>query len=251
MQRVRGTRNVRPVPARFVNRGPKRRTTVLVFWLERPGRVVFTVLDASAGCRTVGSFAYRGRAGVNRVRYRGRVNGKALPPGRYTLVPRVYRAGSVMQLERVTIQILRPGAKVPLWRRTALVQGACRGNRLAGVWDTAWVGARTAGSMSAFARGGSPTQDGATLVGADARSGDVKGAKATNPPGEGAAEEPLPIENNPDEDEGEGIAIPMPFSDGSDGPPPLVAAAVLTGLGLAIMMLIVLLVRYVRGSWNP
>jgi hypothetical protein len=243
---VRGTKNVRPVPARFENRGPNRRSTVLVFWLDRPARVVFTVLDVSAGCRAVGSFAYRGRAGVNRVRYRGRVDGKPLPAGRYTLVPRVYRGSRVTQLERVTIQILRPGAKVPLWRRTALVTADCRGNRLAGVYDSAGFGSRFAGSTSAFAGGGS-SQDDAATAGGTGRRGGVKGAAATNPPNEHGP----PIEQDPGDDVGEGLALPSPFSNGGDGPPPLVAAAVLSGLGLAIMMLIVLLVRYVRGSWNP
>jgi hypothetical protein len=252
-ERVRGTKNVRPIPARFANRGPKRRATVLVFWLERPGRVVFTVLDASNGCRALGSFAYRGRAGVNRVRYRGRVDGQPLAPGRYTLVPRVYRGGSVTQLERVTIQILRPAANVPLWRRTALVPGECRGNRLAGVWDSAAFGSRSAGSTSSFARNAPPSQadDDAAAAGAEETSAGVKGEIATNPSDENADDESAPPETDPGEDVGNGLAIPTPFSDGGDGPPPLVAGAVLTGLGLAIMMLIVLLVRYVRGSWNP
>lgn len=246
-ERVRGTRNLRPVPARFANRGPNRRSTVLVFWLARPGRVVFTVLDASNGCRVLGSFAYRGHAGVNRVRYRGRLNGKPLGPGRYTLVPRVYRVGSVTQLERVTIQVLPSGARVPLWRRSALVPAACRGSSLAGVYDFASLGSRFAGSYSAWARnGGSDSSNDPTSAEAGERSGDVKGAEATNP------NDPQPIDEEPDDsDGGEGLALPMPFGDDTEGPPPLVAAAVLTGLGLAIMMLIVLLVRYVRGTWNP
>jgi hypothetical protein len=250
-ERVRGTKNVRPVPARFTNRGPNRRSTVLVFWLERPGRVVFTVLDASNGCRVLGSFAYRGHAGVNRVRYRGRLNGKPLGPGRYTLVPRVYRGVSVTQLERVTIQVLPPGAKAPLWRRSALVPTACRGSSLAGVYDSASIGSRFAGSFSALARnGGSGSAGEPGSAGAGERSGDVAGAEATNPDGSGD-DDAQSVDEDPGDGDSEGIALPVPFGDDSEGPPPLVAAAVLTGLGLAIMMLIVLLVRYVRGSWNP
>ena len=243
-QRVRGTRNVRPIPARFANRGPNRRSTVIVFWLREPGRVVFTVLSGAPSCRVLGTFAYRGRSGVNRVRYRGRVDGRALPPGRYTLVPRVYRGGSVTQLERVTIQILRPGAKVPLWRRASLVRAECRGDRLAGVHEPTAFGGRFAGS-AATASGG-----GAAASGAAEPSGGVKGATATGPPD--SDDGPQPIDEDPDGDGDQGIALPLPFTDDTDGgPPPLLAAAVLTGLGIAIMMLIVLLVKYVRGSWNP
>jgi hypothetical protein len=196
----------------------------------------------------LGSFAYRGHSGVNRVRYRGRLDGRPLPPGHYTLVPRAYRGGSVTQLERVTIQILRPGAKVPLWRRTALVSGECRGDRLAGVHEATAFGGRFAGFAAAAPRN-SGTGSGDAAAGEE-RSGGVKGAAARVPP-EPEHGEPQHVDDDPNGD-GEGIALPMPFTDDTgDGPPPLVAAAVLTGLGLAIMMLIVLLVRYVRGSWNP
>ena len=61
---------------------------------------------------------------------------------------------------------------------------------------------------------------------------------------------PIAVDEEPDE-AGAGIALPAPFGSDGDGPPPLVGAAVLMALGFAIMTLIVLLVRYVRGSWNP
>jgi hypothetical protein len=218
---------------------------VLVFWLRQPGRVVFTVLSATPSCRVLGSFAYRGRSGVNRVRYRGRLDGKPLPPGRYTLVPRVYRGGSVTQLERVTIQILRPRAKVALWRRTALVPGECRGDRLAGIYEPTQLGGRFAGSTAASY--GSGAASGGAASAAAERSGGVKSAEATVPPADAAAE---PVDDDPDSDGSIALPFPLPGDEG-DGPPPLLAAAVLTGLGLAIMMLVVLLVRYVRGSWNP
>ena len=247
MRRVRGTKNVRPVPARFQNRGRNRRSTVLVFWLERPGRVVFTVLDASNGCRPLGSFAYRGRAGVNRVRYRGRVAGTPLPPGRYTLVPRVHSAGRTTQLERVTIQILAPGAAVPLWRRTALVPTGCRTASLPGLWPAAAFGAGFGGGASAFALGGSP--DGLVSGPGTLELSGVKGAEATDTEAEDG-DGPIAVDEEPDE-AGAGIALPAPFGSDGDGPPPLVGAAVLMALGFAIMTLIVLLVHYVRGSWNP
>jgi hypothetical protein len=237
---VRGTRNVRPVPARFSNRGKARRSTVLVFWLARPGRVVFTVLGEAPSCRVLGSFAARGRSGVNRVRYRGRLHGRPLPPGRYTLVPRVYRPGSVTRLEQVTIEILPPNARTPLWRRTALVPTECSGGGLPGVWEPS---AASGGTRFVAPVGAAP---------APARSprGGVKGtAKTVLPP---AVEERLgdgDVEDGPAEGD---AAVEVPFyTDGESGRPSLAAGVLLAVFGLGFMALLLLVARFVRGSWNP
>lgn len=220
---VRATRNVRPVPARFSNRGKARRSTILVFWLARPGRVVFTVLGEAPSCRALGSFAARGRSGVNRVRYRGRLHGRPLPPGRYTLVPRVYRPGSVTRLEQVTIEILPANAKTPLWRRTALVPTECSGGGLPGVWEpsTASGGTRFVASVgTAPAPARSPT-------------GGVKGAAKTVPP--------PAVEDEPDEGD---IAVQVPFyADGEGGRPSLAAVVMLAAFGLGFMTAVVLVAR--------
>jgi hypothetical protein len=228
-RRVRETRNVRPVPARFSNRGRTRSSTVLVFWLSRPGRVVFTVLGEAPSCRALGSFAAGGRAGVNRVRYRGRLNGRPLPPGRYTLVPRVYRPGSVTRLERVAIEILPANARTPLWRRTALAPVECHGG-LAGVWDsTAAGGARLPARVATTPE--------------PAWSGGVKAAhKTVLSPGR-APDEPS---------EREDVAVEAPFyTDGGGEPSPWFAGFLVSGLALGFLTMFWLVVSFLRGTWNP
>jgi hypothetical protein len=178
----------------------------------------------------LGSFAARGRAGVNRVRYRGRLDGRPLPPGRYTLVPRVYRRGSVTRLERVAIEILPANARTPLWRRTALAPVECHGDRLAGVWDSAAVG--DARFPARVATRPEP-----------AHSGGVKAANKTVPPPARSADEP---------GEREDVAVEVPFyTDGGGERTSLLASVLLVGLGLAFMTMFVLVVRFLRGTWNP
>jgi hypothetical protein len=217
------------VPARFANRGTVRRSTVLVFWLARPGRVVFTVLVEASSCRPLGSFAARGHGGVNRVRYRGRLDGRPLPPGRYTLVPRVYRRGAVTHLERVAIEILPSNAAAPLWRRNTLVPVGCDGDGLAGVWErtTADAGSRLGARPAASHPG--PTAG-------------VKGASKTVPP-------PAVTQAEPSEED---FALQVPFfTDGEGGPPSLVAGVLLAALGFGLTTILLLVVRFLRGSWNP
>ena len=227
-RRVRGTRNVRPVPARFSNRGSARGSTVLVFWLARPGRVVFTVLGEAPACRALGSFAARGRAGVNRIRYRGRLDGRPLPPGRYTLVPRVYRRGSVTRLETVSIEILRANARAPLWRRTALVPVECRGDALAGTWESAGAARGRFAAPATASREIPPAG--------------VKAAHTTLSPAAPAADAPS---------ERHGGALEVPFStDGAGVPLAFLAGVLLTALVLAVMAEIVRWVRFPLATWG-
>jgi hypothetical protein len=86
----------------LVLHGPKaRRSAILVFRLRHAGRVRFTVVEVFPLCRVVGSFTVRGDAGVNRVRFNGRVHGKQLPAGTYQIGLRTRRG----RLLRVTIAI--------------------------------------------------------------------------------------------------------------------------------------------------
>jgi hypothetical protein len=57
----------------------------LTFVLPRPAVVQLDVLRVAPDCTRAGSFRVGGRAGVNRVRFRGRVRGKLLTPGTYVI----------------------------------------------------------------------------------------------------------------------------------------------------------------------
>lgn len=88
--------------------GPaKRRTTTLTFVLPRAARVVFTVKQVSPVCRTAGRFTIAGHAGLNRVRFAGRIGRKRLEAGTYRITART-RSGRLVQ--RVTLVVVDGGA---------------------------------------------------------------------------------------------------------------------------------------------
>lgn len=62
----------------------RRRPVVFVFKLHTRGAVEF----ALRRCGAVDSFTVRGRAGVNRIRFRGRLRGRRLAPGTYRVKAR-------------------------------------------------------------------------------------------------------------------------------------------------------------------
>ncbi|MGH2920978.1 MAG: hypothetical protein ACRDKU_02795 [Gaiellaceae bacterium] len=85
--------------------GPQaRRRTILRFVLSEPAVVEFVVIRVAPDCRRVGRFRVQGRAGVNRVPFRGRVNGRALPPGTYRIRARPVNArGRLLAETRLVI----------------------------------------------------------------------------------------------------------------------------------------------------
>jgi len=74
----------------------KGRHTVLVFVLRRPALVEFIVMEIAPDCRRVGRFRAMGQQGVNRVRFRGRVGGRALGPGTYRIMARSVPGGRAL-----------------------------------------------------------------------------------------------------------------------------------------------------------
>jgi hypothetical protein len=70
--------------------GPRRRRqTTLSFVLKKPALVEFVVTQVAPDCRQVGRFRVAGRAGLNRVRFRGRIGRRLLGPGSYRIKARV------------------------------------------------------------------------------------------------------------------------------------------------------------------
>lgn len=62
--------------------------TTLIFRLTKPGVLRVTIVRVFPSCERIGSFSIRAHAGVNRIRFRGRFRGRALPVGGYRLVVR-------------------------------------------------------------------------------------------------------------------------------------------------------------------
>lgn len=97
---------VRAVPARFHARGKKRGGTRLVFRLERKARIAITVYGPGPSCNRLGTYGSQGHAGVNRIRFSGRLYGQPLPPGRYAVVVEAVRGRKRTRLGRVIVVIL-------------------------------------------------------------------------------------------------------------------------------------------------
>jgi hypothetical protein len=86
--------------------------------LSRPGRVRFLVVGPAPSCQVAGRFVLAGHQGLNKVAFRGRVRGRLLGPGIYTIVPQP-AAGSRRLPGAVAVAIdargIRPTAPVR-WR---------------------------------------------------------------------------------------------------------------------------------------
>jgi hypothetical protein len=88
-----------------VRPGRKNGGTTLLFRLTRPAVVRVTIVRVYPSCRHFGSFTIRADAGVNRVRFRGRLRGRPLPSGGYRLI---FRArGAQRDVAAIPIVIAR------------------------------------------------------------------------------------------------------------------------------------------------
>jgi hypothetical protein len=96
---------------------------VVTFRLRRRGAVDLVVRNAS--CTVVGSRHVSGRRGVNRVRFNGRVHGRPLAPGRYTLVLVAVRGSSRTPFGAIGIQVVPPGRRLTEVQRSAPVAESC------------------------------------------------------------------------------------------------------------------------------
>jgi hypothetical protein len=88
-----------------VRPGRRNGGTTLVFTLERGAVVRFTVVRVYPSCRRIGSFSVGAHAGVNRVRFRGRLGGRPLDQGTYRLIAQA--RGQESAAATVTIVVVR------------------------------------------------------------------------------------------------------------------------------------------------
>jgi hypothetical protein len=89
--------------------GPgSRRGTTLTFVLSKPTIVEFVLVRVAPDCRPVGRFRVKGHAGQNRVRFRGRIKGRALSPGTYVIRARTLPARRALTKTKLVIFKRRP-----------------------------------------------------------------------------------------------------------------------------------------------
>lgn len=115
---------MRVTRTRFSTRGPAaKRGTVITFRLRKKGTVVLVVRNAH--CSVVGRRSYRGHRGVNRVRFNGRVHGRPLKPGRYSIVLVVVRGSSRTMLGAIAVEVVPPGRRLTRAQRSAPLVNDC------------------------------------------------------------------------------------------------------------------------------
>jgi hypothetical protein len=88
-----------------VRPGRKGGGTTLIFRLTRPAVLRITIVRVYPSCKRLGSFTVRAHSGVNRVRFRGRFRGRALPAGGYRLIIRA--RGATRDAAAVPIVVAR------------------------------------------------------------------------------------------------------------------------------------------------
>jgi hypothetical protein len=160
--RVGGLRAPRP----YVLRGRKR-AAILSFRLPRRSLVVFEVSQLAPVCRPIGLFRVRGRAGMNRVRFAGRVAGRTLRPGTYEL-----RARGLVRA-RVRVVILPRGATAAS-ATEALAANACPSEAGSA---SASLAAATASPLTSSSAGGD-----AAAAGTSTTAAGVAGVSESEPP---------------------------------------------------------------------
>ncbi|HEY7633377.1 MAG TPA: LamG domain-containing protein [Thermoleophilaceae bacterium] len=121
-------RRMKISPSAFATSGARKRGATITYTDSVRATTKFTVLRRVAGVRThgrctlrrprragrrcaanvaLGSFKHRDRVGRNTVRFRGRIRGRPLPPGRYRLVAIPRHGSNTGARQTVTFRVLR------------------------------------------------------------------------------------------------------------------------------------------------
>jgi hypothetical protein len=219
----RQARLVRATRTRFSTHGPKaQRGTVIRFRLRKPGKVELVLRADGSACRVIGRKRVRGHSGLNRVRFNGRVNGRPLAAGKYTITVVVVRGGHRTRVGTLAVEVVPSGRHLTLAQQTAPVNMSCL-----------FVGTPFSGSTSILAAFAVPFVDGS--IGA----GDSQAqTKSKLPPAAlGASFKPP--------------KLPQAVSPGGDGLFGWAGALLYAALGLAGATLVIQVARFLRGSWNP
>ncbi|MFL5920326.1 MAG: hypothetical protein ACJ75Q_11170 [Gaiellaceae bacterium] len=117
---------MRATRTRFSTHGPKaQRGTVIRFRLRKAGKVVLVVRADGSACSVIGRKRVRGHRGMNRVPFNGRVNGRALPVGKYTITVVVMRSGKRRPVGAVGVEVVPSGRHLTRAQRAAPVATGC------------------------------------------------------------------------------------------------------------------------------
>ncbi len=194
----------------------------LAFLLPKADRLFLIVRGPAPSCRIAGFIPVRGRKGVNTVFFSGRVHGRRLEPGVYVIsLSTNRRLDPAAATEYVRVVSRR--SSVPLPDRAR--KPTC---------DAAAAAASSSGPPIVLAEGLPKTPK-------PRPTASLAGAAAASPTGDenddGASDLP------------ESGVLGAATGDADEGP--FVAIAVLTIVGALLLAMLVLVTRFLRGSWNP
>jgi hypothetical protein len=233
-------RGFRATPARFLASSRRRaRGTTLTFVLRKAGRVRFIVLGRAPDCRPLGRFSRAARRGPNRIRFLGRLRGKPLPAGRYTIVAEVMRARRWKPLARVTVVVLAPNRELSRARANAPARAECRrapvtalsvGHSRAATLPPSSLAAATVRSSAAAAAQPQPG------------SGGVAGASAAERSASAEADSD-PISDLP--------VLSAIIPENSVVPPMVLGLVALVAVAIGGVFLMALVLKFVRHTWEP
>jgi hypothetical protein len=138
--------------------GPKRRrTTTLTFVVPHSSRVVVIVNQLAPACVGIGRFSVAAHAGVNHVRFAGRVHGRQLVPGTYRIS---VRTASGHVIRRITLVVVGGSAPSRGELRALRAANACHGGNApsSSAYSTGSGGGSTSATPPAGATAAMPAQ---------------------------------------------------------------------------------------------
>ena len=202
----------------------------ITFSLPRRQAIELTLQGPAPSCRPVGTLKINGVRGVNRLDFVGRIGRRSIRPGVYILT---LTRGSTRRPvgQPLLVQVVSPRRTIFLGDASAR-RAVCDGS--AGVVSRNRLAAFTPGF--AFL----PPQQAQ-----QARQAPARVTPTAEPAGRTAAP-PRPERGNV-----LGASVDLPSLPSLDEGEPWAFAAVVLLIGLPLLLISVLVVRFLRGSWNP
>ena len=189
------------------------------FRLRRAARVELVVRADGSPCVVVGRRRVRGHSGVNQVPFDGRLHGRPLAPGRYTITVVVVRGGRRARVGTVGVEVVSSGRRLTRSQQTAPVATSCPGASGPSAAATTLIAL-----AAPLATGG---------ITSEART---HGKRTPSPGTLGPSLRPP--------------RLPRAVADAGGGFA-WAGALVYAAIGLAGAVMLVQVARFFRGSWNP
>jgi hypothetical protein len=214
---------------------------MLTFELSAPARLQFTILSSAPECRRLGMFARKGRIGTNRIQFLGRLHGRALAPGRYTIVPEAVRGRRHHVLATVTIVILSPERRLSPTAVRRPVRAECTSHATGRVGALAELSESSGFSLASIVPF-DPSRN---------RSGNGP-ANGVEQSGVAGASQTKRLLTSPKDGPVGRLAVPAGVAQDDAPVPPLVLGLLgLAALSFGLLLLLALVLRFMRSTWNP